>query len=47
MKIYIAGKFEKKDLIHDIFRRIEEIGHQVYYDWTTHKPIKPSRPKYI
>ncbi len=22
-------------------RRIEELGHEVSYDWTTHKPIKP------
>jgi len=41
MKIYVAGKFEKKDLIHDVYRRIEELGHEVSYDWTTHKPIKP------
>ena len=41
MKIYVAGKFEKKDLIHDVYRRIEELGHEVSYDWTIHKPIKP------
>ncbi|MDP3987038.1 MAG: hypothetical protein Q8P81_02315 [Nanoarchaeota archaeon] len=41
MKIYVAGKFEKKDLIHEVYRRIEELGHEVSYDWTTHKPIKP------
>ena len=41
MKIYVAGKFDKKDLILDVYKRIEEIGHEVSYDWTTHKPIKP------
>lgn len=41
MKIYIAGKFNKKDLIHDIYIKIKEIGHQISYDWTEHKPIKP------
>ncbi|MCD4666931.1 nucleoside 2-deoxyribosyltransferase [archaeon] len=41
MKIYVAGKFEKKDLILDIYEKIKKLGHEVSYDWTTHKPIKP------
>jgi len=41
MKVYVAGKFEKKDIILNTYKRIEELGHQVSYDWTTHKPIKP------
>jgi len=41
MKIYVAGKFEKKDSIIEIFKQIEKFGHEVAYDWTTHKPIKP------
>ena len=41
MKIYVAGKFEKKDLILKTFEQIKELGHEVAYDWTTHKPIKP------
>lgn len=41
MKIYVAGKFEQKDLIREICRKLEEIGYEISYDWTTHKPIKP------
>ena len=41
MKIYVAGKFEKKDLILNIYKTLSEMGHSVSYDWTTHKNIKP------
>jgi len=41
MKIYIAGKFEDRTQVAELYRRIEEMGHQVAYDWTQHKPIKP------
>lgn len=41
MKIYVAGKFEKKDLIHEVYQKIKDLGHEISYDWTTHKPIKP------
>ena len=41
MQIYVAGKFEDKDLVRGVYRRIEDLGHTVAYDWTTHKPIKP------
>lgn len=41
MKIYVAGKFKKKDIVLDIYKKVESLGHQVSYNWTTHKPIKP------
>jgi hypothetical protein len=41
MKIYVAGKFEKKEVILDIYKKIQSMGHSVAYDWTTHKNIKP------
>ena len=41
MKIYIAAKFNKKDLVLELQRKLKEQGHEVAYDWTTHKPIKP------
>ena len=41
MKIYVAGKFEKKELIQKVYEKIKELGHSVSYDWTTHKHIKP------
>jgi len=41
MRIYVAGKFEKKDMVLDTYKKIKEIGYNVSYDWTKHKPIKP------
>lgn len=41
MKFYVAGKFEKKELILEIYRKLKKLGHEVSYDWTTHKKIKP------
>jgi hypothetical protein len=41
MKVYVAGKFQKKDLVLEAYKKIEELGHEVSYDWTTHKSIKP------
>ncbi|MBW2971028.1 nucleoside 2-deoxyribosyltransferase [Candidatus Woesearchaeota archaeon] len=41
MKIYVAAKFEKKELVHDVFRKLRALGHEITYDWTTHKNIKP------
>lgn len=41
MKIYVAGKFEKKELILEIYKKLESLGYTISYDWTTHKNIKP------
>lgn len=41
MKIYVAGKFEKKEEIRKIYKKLESLGHSISYDWTTHKFIKP------
>lgn len=41
MKIYVAAKFEKKDLVHEIYKKIWQLGHEVSYVWTMHKNIKP------
>lgn len=41
MKIYVAGKFEKKEQILEIYQKLRELGHTISYDWTTHKSIKP------
>lgn len=41
MKIYVAGKFEDKETIRAIYKKIEELGHEISYDWTTHQPIRP------
>jgi|SRR3989338_956668 len=41
MNVYVAGKFEKKDVVLDVCTKLQARGHSVAYDWTTHKPIKP------
>jgi len=41
MEIYVVAKFEKKDFVHEVYRKLEAQGHHISYDWTTHKPIKP------
>jgi hypothetical protein len=40
-KIYIAGKFEKKDYIISLYERAKAMGYEIAYDWTKHKFIKP------
>lgn len=40
-KIYIAAKFEKKDLVLSLYEKAKEKGYEVSYDWTTHKNIRP------
>ncbi len=41
MKVYIAGKFEDKETILNLHKKIKKLGHTLSYDWTTHKNIKP------
>lgn len=41
MKIYVAGKFEDVETVRAVYARLEESGHTISYDWTTHKNIKP------
>lgn len=41
MKFYIAGKFEEVAIVHQIFDRVRQAGHEISYDWTTHIKAKP------
>lgn len=41
MKIYLAGKFEQKEKVRELYERIKEQGYDIHSDWTTHKPISP------
>ena len=41
MKIYLAGKFEQKEKVRELYKIIKEQGHEIHSDWTTHKPISP------
>ena len=41
LKIYVAGKFEKKPIVLDLYERLKTMGHEISYDWTKHIEIKP------
>lgn len=41
MKAYISAKFQNQDEVRRIYKLLEEKGHSIVYDWTTHVPIKP------
>lgn len=41
MKFYVAAKFEKKEEVLAIYKKIKDMGHSISYDWTQHKNIKP------
>lgn len=41
MKIYIAARFDKKQEVLNLYKRFQELGHEIIADWTLHKPIKP------
>lgn len=41
MKFYIAGKFEEKDTVLALYKRVRAAGHEIAYDWTTHIKSKP------
>ena len=39
--IYVAAKFEDKEKVLEIYKKLKTAGHEISYDWTKHKPIKP------
>ena len=41
MKFYIAARFGLKDEVKEIYKTLEDKGHEVTADWTEHKPVKP------
>lgn len=41
MRIYVAAKFEKKDVVREIYAQLRALGHEITCDWTTHEFIKP------
>lgn len=41
MKIYIAARFDKKQEVLNLYKRFQELGHEIIADWTLHKLIKP------
>lgn len=38
MKVYVSGKWEDRQYLYNLMRRLEEEGHYISYDWTTLEP---------
>lgn len=41
LRFYIAGSFSKREEVKLLMNRIEELGHRISLDWTTHLYVKP------
>jgi len=41
MKVYVAAKFNRKDEVLALFEKLKGLGHEVSFDWTVHRFIKP------
>lgn len=41
MKVYVAADFERKEEVRQIHERLKQMGYDISFDWTTHKPISP------
>ncbi len=41
MKIYVAGRFHKKDIVKEVYKVLRDHGNEVIFDWTEHKYIRP------
>ena len=41
MKFYIAARFGMKEEVKEIYKKLQEKGHEIVGDWTLHLPIKP------
>lgn len=36
LKVYVASKFENKDVVRSVHRLLRDLGHEVTMDWTIH-----------
>lgn len=41
MKFYVAAKWELKEQVEDIYKKIKARGHEITEDWTKHDVKKP------
>ena len=41
MKFYIACRFTKKEEVRQLQQKLAALGHEIAYDWTTHKDMRP------
>lgn len=41
MKVYVIARSTEKELVRHIYRQLQVSGHEISFDWTRHKNIKP------
>lgn len=41
MNIYVAARFNEKDMVQDLYRELTGMGHKITADWTKHANVKP------
>jgi hypothetical protein len=41
MKFYIAARWDKRGKVKELYKSLEEKGHEITTDWTEHESIKP------
>lgn len=41
MKVFVSGKFEKRQEVRKLMDLLISLGHEISCDWTTHVPCKP------
>jgi hypothetical protein len=41
MRIYVAARFTEKETVLKLYDRLQQLGHEITADWTTHKNVKP------
>lgn len=41
MKVYLAGRFHEKDFMRNAQEMLRAKGHEISWDWTKHKNIRP------
>jgi len=41
MKIYVAARFQDKEKVKEIYKKLKDRGHTISGDWTNHTHTKP------
>jgi len=41
MKFYVAARFVKKEVVRELYKKIEGLGHEITVKWTEQESLKP------
>lgn len=47
MKIYVASKFENKEVVREVYKQLKENEFKITCDWTNHQKTSDKKPKHI